>query len=479
MANPTDSITYAQAVSDLAPRQAADPTSYGIGALDGYRLVGEGTPLATLLAGNSAPTQTPQPHVAYADWANVATDLVTYRTALKAPTGYAEGLMDTFRRFGGEHWPLEYILADIAGQAHPPAPPNPPLFNSGRPAPQTQPAIAPPFDPSDSYGNVATSAPPEFQPSSSPYFLLGDFNGVTIPGTYSFAGPGSPCTMLDGPYQGLVIPWLQGANSTPPTMIMTPMLDMYPPAVQQAVLTEHCYRGYTDFILSDGPWNAAANGYAASPAKTVAWAQTLTQQWQFRIVLWSATCPTPGVSDPYAVALKAAGCLDFYLPGKEVDGQVTGDQLPAVIDQALADVGTIPVGIHFSTGGVGCYPLGFPLDTYLAGGSTSAWSQYDGKIHLMLQVTVSQSAGQQAALAYYARQRVTLGGVGGDGNPAPNCRVHMFEVSATAELYGQMTELQGKRRSLELCWAPQGIATGFVHGVGNGVSEPDGTQISV
>lgn len=473
MGNPTDQITYAQAVTDLAPRQATFPTAYGTGVLDGYRLMAEGTPLAVILAGNSAPTQTPQPNLAYVDWEQTSLQILLVRQFHKQGTGYGDGLIDTWRRFGGDHWPTEYLLEDIAGLPHPNPPPNPPLFNSGRPAPVQQPAIAPPWDPSSPGGIVHTTPPPEWQPTTSPYFMLGDFNGVTIPGHYSFNGPGSDCTMTDGPYKGLVIPWKVGANSTPPTMLMTPMLPLYPAAVQTAAFTEHALRGYKDFIVAAQVWNDAANGYTSTPA-TAAANCAAAKAWGFRPVLWNGSTQPPN-GDPYFRACLSDGVVAFYVCGKEVGtGGYSSQQYAAVVQTAITDCqGAIPIAAHLLN-----YPDGFPQDTFFAGGSTGpSWADLDGALHLCYEANNADDAGTQGARLYYARERVTVGGVGGDGRPAPNCRVYTFETMATSQLEGQCDELTGKRRSLELNYCPQGGATGMIHGSGNGISDADGTQI--
>jgi hypothetical protein len=118
--NPTDALTYSAVNDGLQPR-AAD-RAYTDGSLDAYRLLAEGTPLAVVLAGNSQPTQQPIPACPYVQWAAASRALLEARVAAKKGTGYTDGVLDTFRRFGGERWPLEYILADIEGEKLPARP---------------------------------------------------------------------------------------------------------------------------------------------------------------------------------------------------------------------------------------------------------------------------------------------------------------------------------------------------------------------
>ena len=365
-----------------------------------------------------------------------------------------------------------------------------------RPAPPPQPPL-PPFDPSDSGGLVHTTAPPEFQPSTSPYFLRADFNGVTLQGAYQWNGqpaaPGSSITMTSGPWTGLVVPFLVGANSTPPTMIMTPMLILYPRAVQDAVLTEHAWRSYSDLIIADGAWNDTENGQAVAPAQIVDWAAYL-RSWGFRVPLWSRE---PVVGDPYFRALLAAQAVDFFVPGEEIAGKIPAEGLLPVLDQALSDCGSgVPIGIHLAPNG----PLGFPADTFLAGGQTGTWAQYNGKVHLCWESgnrtnnpSMSDPAGTMGALLYYARQMVQLGQSGDGpttGAGAPDSRVYVWELLATSQLEGVnngglsvpgapvFNELYGKLRSLEMMYCPAGLpGISMVHGFGNGASYPDGSPV--
>ncbi len=254
---------------------------------------------------------------------------------------------------------------------------------------------------------------------------------------------------------------LLGANSTPVPMLMTPMLILYPRQWQDACLTEHAERGYDDFVIVGGGWNLTVNGFNPTPAAIVDWAQYI-QSWGFRVVYWGDCV----LNDPFVQALVDAHAVNYVIPGEEVDGKLTREQFDAVLQSTLSIVSNgIPVGAHFTSN----YPSGFPRDTFLTN-----WSDYDGRVHLLWQTNPGESAGTQAARLYYARQRVNLGLVGGNGQPAPNSRVCAFETSATEELYGRMDEAYGNLRSLELLYATRDDDRILpVSGFGNGCREHD------
>lgn len=337
-----------------------------------------------------------------------------------------------------------------------------------RPAGQVQPPL-PPFDPSEPGGIVHTILPPEFQPGTVPYFLQGDFNGVTLQGKYVWQGtpaqPGSSIKMTSGPWTGLVIPFLVGANSTPPTMLMTPMLPLYPAAVIDAALTEHAWRSYPDLTIADIPWNAAENGVAWTPQKTVQFAKLL-KSWGFRVPLWSNT---PINGDPTFRAMLNASCVDFFVPGEEIatspDHSIPAEMLPPLLDTALNDCGGgVPLAVHLGPNG----PLGFPCDTFLDGGpDCGSWGQYNGKVGLAWEGGNKTEvpnppgvdpAGTMGALLYYARTIVNLG-VSGDGQfgvAAPDSSVYVWELLASQQLEGIYDEPYGNLRTYEMLCCPNG-----------------------
>lgn len=261
-------------------------------------------------------------------------------------------------------------------------------------------------------------------------------------------------------------PFLVGANSTPLAMLMTPMLALYPRKWQDACLTEHAERNYSHFIWDPSPWNAAENGRSFSVAEAKSWARYL-KSWGFYSVVWSGN---PSASDPMWAALADAGLIDFAIVGEEVDSKFTSEQYAALLDSLLAGpLHGIPAAAHFTSN----YPDGFPRDTFLTN-----WADYNGRLHLCWQADQTQSAGTQGALLYYARRRVALGEVGGDGRPAPDSLVFAFETMASAQLYGQCTEEGGCLRSLELLYCPANRPDiRALGGSGNGLRYPDGRWV--
>lgn len=351
------------------------------------------------------------------------------------------------------------VYEAVAPPAHPCVDPTPlpglepsaiPFPPSGKRTP------LPPFDPSDSGGEVHTTPPPEFAPPPVPNVLWfrADFNGHCI----DMDRWGTP-------------PMLSGANSTPINMLMTPMAPLYPSQFQQAIFTEHAEIGYTHFISSHVPWNAAANGRSDwSPQDTVDWLQKVRSAGFFN-VLWYGN--RPDVNDPFVMAAVQAGLVDFLIVGGEVDDKMTAEEYEAVLDWYVANT-SVPLGAHFTAN----YPTEFPRDTFITN-----WSKYDGRVHLCWQANCSDpnqkgfTAGGQGSMLYYARQRVNLGLQGGDGRPAPNSRVIAFEIMSFAQLLGNCTEDYGNLRSLQLLWCPQGITTRGVDGFGSGARYPDGSVI--
>ena len=263
------------------------------------------------------------------------------------------------------------------------------------------------------------------------------------------------------------VPYLSGANTTPITMLMTPMLPMYPKGWQDACLTEHAERGYWHFVVASQGWNMPQNGFHWTPAQFVTWCQYVQRTWGFYVVYWGPE----QANDPYLAAAVNAHAIDWLIFGEEVDSRNTAEGYAQQLDAVLAGPANgLPTAAHFTSN----YPEGFPRDTFLTN-----WSKYDGRVHLMWQANQNNSAGQQAAMLYYARMRVNLGTVGGNGLLAPNSRVYAFETMATNELYGRSTEEYGCLRSLELLYATRlDPRIRPMAGFGNGCRFPDGDPLS-
>jgi hypothetical protein len=357
-------------------------------------------------------------------------------------------------------------------------------FRAGkRPSPVKQASLPPP-DPSDSGGNVWTVFPPEQVPPphfTDPTWLRADFAGTTIPGDWSPRDTASikaqgGCTIVDGRWAGLRIPYVAGANTTPPTMLMTPQLVLYPPDVRAAFFTEQAERDYDDFIYDSTPWGSDA---ALTDDMHRAWVAEI-QSWGFRAVLWRGDPNwTAPVDDTLVTALNAG--ITAYVHGEEADRKVASEPYTAGLQALDAYVaGRIPIFLHFTCGGdppdrpLG-YPIGMPRETFL-----NSWQPYDGRVHLALQLNgTGASAGTQGAAMWYARLHVNAGeGEAAHGPGAPNSRVVIFELPATQELYGAWTELDGCKKQLQvLCGTRTNPVCRPVNGFANGGRQWDGTSI--
>ncbi len=355
---------------------------------------------------------------------------------------------------------------------------------SRRPAMRPHAPTAPPFDPNDDGGQVHTTLPPEQvipEHFADPAWLRADFTGVQIEGEYSPTASddiirNGGVTMTTGRWAGTFVPFLEGANTTPPTMIMTPFLPIYPRNIQDIVLTEHAERGYDDFVISPEPWGADVNGYEITPAKTLAWVQYV-MAWGFRPVIWRGD-PHWGL-DAMFRTLYDAGAISFYVHGKEVDQVMSGEEYEAslqTMDRFIA--GRLPIGAHFSGNGdrgMG-YPIGPPRYNFI-----HDWSLYDGRVHLCQQLIGLNNdgetltlAGLQGAAMYYARLHVNCGiGDAAKGPGAPNSRVIAFETMSTAQLYGKCSEDYGNLRSWQLiCGTRSDPRCRPVSGSASGLREP-------
>jgi hypothetical protein len=328
-------------------------------------------------------------------------------------------------------------------------------LNPNRPVPVNHTPL-PAFDQSDSFGDVHTTPPPELviPTNYDPLFMRADFNGVTI----------------DMNRWGSDIPILVGANTTPKNMLMSPMMIMYPRKWQDAHLTESAERNYSHYVFASQGWNFAQNNFNPTTTEIVDWAKYL-KSWGFYATYWGS-CAT---DDPFLIDLVNNRAIDFFIVGEEVDTKVTPAQLEVILDNNLSIIANgCPVAVHFTDN----YPEGFPRDTYFDGRSMSGWDKYNGKVHLCWQANQNDSAGKQGAMLYYARQRVNLGLVSGNNQPAPDCRVIAYETMASAQLYGQCSEEYGCLRSLELLYCPVGMpGIRPVSGAGNGIRYPNGSCV--
>lgn len=329
-----------------------------------------------------------------------------------------------------------------------------------------------PFDSDDGppdYNKVHTELPPEqiIPPHfTDPSWLRADFSGTTLEGSYFpttsediIANGG--VTITSGRWKGLWIPFLVGANTTPPTMLMTPMLIMYPRDVQDAFLTEQAERALDDFVIDPESWNGPSNGWTmlaggrGVPSDVRDWCRYV-KSWGFRVAVWRGDFRR-GV-DTMLQTLFDADVVSFYCHGEEVDNDgnhpgVTSSEYEASLQQMDRYIsGRVPIGVHFTCVGAAHhygmgYPIGAPRDDYMRD-----WSPYNGRVHLCLQLGADISAGLQGSATYYARKHLMGIGDAALGPGAPNSRVIAWETSATDKLYGRKTETDGARRTWEqLC----------------------------
>lgn len=313
---------------------------------------------------------------------------------------------------------------------------------SKRPSPIQHSAL-PNWDQSDNDGIVHTTPPPELVIPSKydVMFMRGDFNGINL----DVNRWGTP-------------PYFIGANTTPVTMLMSPMLIMYSRKWQDAWFTESAERNYSHVVIASAGWNFVANGFNLSISDIVNWANYV-KSWGNYVVYWG-NCQS---NDPYLIALVDAHAIDFNVIGEEVNSKVDPTTLEQIIDNNL-NIFSGPTGVHFTSN----YPISFPLDTYMPN-----WGKYNGKVHLCWQANQNDSAGKQGAMLYYARQRVNLGWQGeGNINPsfaALDSLIFLFETMASAQFnpnewnpkvpagessYGTCTEEYGCLRSLENLYCP-------------------------
>jgi hypothetical protein len=344
------------------------------------------------------------------------------------------------------------------------------LLHGGSASAHTRPASVrqaelPPFDADDPLGgNVHRVKPIELDIPAGfdNLFMRADFNGVTL----NLARWGIPT-----PPAGQTLYGMSSANSTPAAMLMSTMMILYPRVAQDAHLTESAERGYSHYVICN--WNDPDNGPTENePDEMVQWAQYI-QSWGFAVVYWAGA---PQVNDPILHALVDAHALAWVIPGEEVDRRCTAEEYAAVLADTLSVTGGgIPIGAHTTAN----FPEGFPRDTFFDGRSMPSFADYNGKVHCCWQADQRESAGMQAARLYYARQRVSLGLVGGDGRAAPDSRVVAFETMASAQLMGECDERYGKLRTLQLLYATRldPRIRAMDGGFGNGCGLPSGENL--
>lgn len=324
-----------------------------------------------------------------------------------------------------------------------------------RPAPVQQPAL-PPFEASDPGGIVHTMLPFVPPPNPTKDFHRGDAWGVTLPTAPEL---------------------VKGANTTPPTMVMSYLLPRYGATDRDAHLTGHAQRSYSHFHLDQWTWQDA--GLSASQAVAL---MQYVQSWGFFTSFW-------GLGTSYGVNFgswaDAAPYLQPILDALIASGPATCEKTQLVIGGELNSC-TSPAGL---------------LNIVLS----LAPQCEDAGIDLWLHFTsnyVSWPVPGQSPQEFWRSMR-TLGvkGLKWQGDPAdpagtmgahlwdarsemaqadPSLLVCAFEYLGESQLFGAADEGHGRLRGLELCCCPTGAPTPNappVAGYGGGGSMPDGTPL--
>jgi hypothetical protein len=334
------------------------------------------------------------------------------------------------------------------------------LYGNNRPTPLPHAAIAPPFDPSDQYGEVHTVLPPEqiIPINYNIDWWRGDFNGVMLP----FAPP-----------------YVPGANTTPPNMVMSFFAPYYTsPYMQNSywldmLLTAHAQRNYSHFHL-DKPTAYAAGMNDNQLADLVQYIQS----WGFYVSMWLMGT-TQGAHDwnsgaqqliePFLntiVSRGAATCENFIPVLGEEMNSYTGagdDGINGIIDNscAITNPNGMPTYLHFTQN----YPA-WPNDGQ---NDVDWWNSFGSKLKgLLAQLQSTASAGLQGSKMWDMRTHV------GDQH-----LVVGFEIMASEQLYSRCTEEYGNLRSWEIICGTRVPGTNYpaVSGFGNGCRYPWGGYI--
>ena len=324
-----------------------------------------------------------------------------------------------------------------------------PIFT--RPLPTIQLAL-PPFDASDSGGDVHTTQPPDLViPAGFDInFWRGDIGGVTLPVSQT----------------PQIIPGV--SNTTPSNMTMSFVLPYYNSKDRDNVLTAHAQRYYSHFHLDQYNWQTA--GLSIQQAVSLF---QYVQSWGFFTSYWAlgTKLTASGWNDAYPIILPFLNTLiaqtdptkSIIVIGEELNSYTTPGS-PG-LDDIITQVSAIckPVGmktaVHFTSN----YP-GWPAP----GTSVSQWyADMAGKIDFVLwQSNPTDPAGTMGAHMWDTRKYVGF-----------NSKVVAFELRAEQQLLGQCTEEQGCLTGLELLYCTSDGSAGPVAGFGNGARLPNGLWI--
>ena len=284
----------------------------------------------------------------------------------------------------------------------------------------------PPFDVSDSGGIVHTVLPPEQVIPTQPdvNFWYGDFAGVTL---------------TEKP------PFVPGANTTPPEMVMSFLLHEYDFVWQDKILQAHMNRGYTHFHLGGESSIDLFHHVQSLGFFTSYWATDTNK-------------------------LKLLNDKTIMIIGGEINTKMSPEALQVFINEVsnIAHSVGAKVGIHFTSNIPSWQPNSMS--------SYQWWASLEGKIDFLCwQGDQNNSAGTMGAHLWDARFRV-----------ANHARVVAFELIASNQLYNKPladgrspTEDMGKLRGWEMLCSTRTSGSNIraVSGVGNGAAYPDGSSL--
>lgn len=322
-----------------------------------------------------------------------------------------------------------------------------------RPLPIPHDPIAPPFDPDDPPNVTPTTLPPE-QVIPRGYDIRwwrGDIGGTTVPDSQP-------------------LPLVPGGNALTQWTISF-LLPWYTRAQQDIILTQHARRNFSHIHLD---WyQAQAAGYSMTQfAQLIAYCQSwgfFTSAWMLSKLFglyysWADAAP---IIDPLLAAITAQADITKHVAvvGAELNA-CTQPGSPGLDDMIRETAKRSPYpAVHFEPNYPGWPPPNVPPEVWYA-------DLGDALKLILWQGDSSQAAATQAAHCWDTRWRAAVGN--------PDLRVVAFELRASEQLYGRVTENQAALTGWEnLCatrnaLAPNALA---VAGFGNNARYPNGTPI--
>jgi len=225
----------------------------------------------------------------------------------------------------------------------------------GGKCPPTLQKSLPPFDPSDDWGLVHTTQPPDLilPTSRTRDFMLFDLGGVML--------PSAP-------------PFVDGANTTPPEMTMSFLLPKYQQPWIDNILCAHATRSYPCFLLG----RRQADDAGMSDAQFCDLIEYV-QSWGFYVLVWLSSSRDNRSGGWNTIGGRINQFLDVLLarsqhtldniasllPGQELNngcppGPGGADDIIANVCARVNPTG-IPVDLHFTANYPG-YPVNVPPD---------------------------------------------------------------------------------------------------------------------